>query len=64
MDVADFAGLKRASMQAHRSQISETDFFLTMPDEMFSRAFGTEWYISDAAAADGSLAAELFEPVR
>ena len=52
-------------MQAHRSQISETDFFLTMPDDMFGRAFGTEWYIADGPApAEGSLAAELFEPVR
>ena len=51
-------GSKRASMQAHRSQISETDFFLTMPDEMFARAFGTEWYIADGPApAEGSLAA-------
>jgi LmbE family N-acetylglucosaminyl deacetylase len=65
VDVAEFTGRKRASMQAHRSQISETDFFLTMPDDMFARAFGTEWYIADGPApAEGSLAAELFEPIR
>jgi LmbE family N-acetylglucosaminyl deacetylase len=64
VDVGDYADLKRASMQAHRSQISETDFFLTMPDDMFARAFGTEWYISDASVAEGSLAADLFESAR
>jgi len=65
VDVSDFTGLKRSSMQAHRSQISETDFFLTMPDDMFGRAFGTEWYIADGPPpTQGSLADELFEPVR
>ncbi len=65
VDVSAHASRKRASMQAHRSQISETDFFLTMPDEVFARAFGTEWYIADGPPPpDGSLAAQLFQPVR
>ena len=45
IDVSEFVGLKRASMRAHPSQISEDDFFLAMPDEMFARSFGTEWFI-------------------
>ncbi|MFP5321389.1 MAG: PIG-L family deacetylase [Acidimicrobiia bacterium] len=36
---------KRASMAAHASQIPEDSFFLRMPDEVFARAWGTEWYI-------------------
>ncbi len=64
-EVGEYAELKRASMRAHRSQISEDDFFLKMPDEMFSRAFGTEWYIADGPEPEpGSLAALLFERVR
>ena len=36
---------KRASMRAHASQISETSFFLAMPDEVFAVSFGLEWFI-------------------
>src|SRR5205823_145239 len=45
IDVTDFLDIKRASMRAHASQISESSFFLAMPDEFFARAFGQEWYI-------------------
>ena len=33
-------------MRCHRSQISDEDFFLTIPDNQFARVFGTEWYTS------------------
>jgi len=29
-------------MKAHASQITEESFFLSMPDEIFELAFGTE----------------------
>jgi LmbE family N-acetylglucosaminyl deacetylase len=45
VDVRDFVDHKRAAMQAHASQISESSFFLTMPDEAFREAFGWEWFI-------------------
>ena len=45
VDVSHFADVKRAAMKAHASQIPETSFFLKLPDEVFARAFGTEWYI-------------------
>jgi len=45
VDVRDFLDKKRASMQSHASQISETSFFLAMPPEQFAQAWGTEWYI-------------------
>jgi LmbE family N-acetylglucosaminyl deacetylase len=45
VDVMDFIDVKRAAMRAHASQIGETSFFLSTPDEFFVRAFGQEWYI-------------------
>ncbi len=36
---------KRAAMACHRSQISDTSFFLAMPDEIFALAFSTERFI-------------------
>jgi LmbE family N-acetylglucosaminyl deacetylase len=45
VDVADLVDVKRRSMRAHASQITDDSFFLSMPDEAFRAAFGTEWYI-------------------
>jgi broad specificity phosphatase PhoE len=44
VDVSDWLAVKRASMRAHASQIAESSFFLAMPDDVFARAFGTEWF--------------------
>ncbi len=44
VDVTGWLPTKRASMRAHASQIAESSFFLAMPDEVFRRAFGTEWF--------------------
>ena len=33
-------------MAAHASQIAPDDFFLSMPDEVFAGAFGTEWFVA------------------
>jgi LmbE family N-acetylglucosaminyl deacetylase len=52
VDVRDRIDVKRRSMAAHASQISETSFFLAMPPDMFTDAFGWEWYILDGAAPD------------
>jgi LmbE family N-acetylglucosaminyl deacetylase len=49
VDVRAFVTQKRASMAAHASQISETSFFLAMPDEQFEQAFGHEWFIRRGA---------------
>ena len=32
-------------MRAHASQIGETSFFLSMPEDVFSMVWGHEWYI-------------------
>lgn len=47
VDVAAYTDHKRRAMRAHASQIGEQSFFLTMPDEAFGHAFGTEWFIRD-----------------
>lgn len=45
VDVSDFIEQKRNSMKCHASQITDSSFFLQMPDEVFRFAFGTEWFI-------------------
>ena len=45
VDVSDYVDRKRASIAAHRSQVSDSSFFLQMPPAMFTQAFGREWYI-------------------
>jgi LmbE family N-acetylglucosaminyl deacetylase len=47
VDVTAYLGHKRKAMRAHASQISESSFFLAMPDDAFEHAFGTEWFIRD-----------------
>ena len=49
IDVAHLTELKRASIAAHASQVAADSFFLSLPDEHFAMAFGTEWYIDPAA---------------
>ena len=46
VDVSTMVDRKREAMMAHASQIAADSFFLAMPQEAFSRAFGTEWYIA------------------
>ena len=51
VDVSGFLDAKREALRSHASQISDTSFFLTMPAEVFSSAFGTEWFIRHGAPA-------------
>ena len=46
IDVAPMLERKRQAMAAHASQISEEDFFLTLPEEDFAATFGTEWFVA------------------
>ena len=39
-------------MRAHASQIADTSFFLTMPDEAFEHGFGYEWFIRHGVPED------------
>jgi LmbE family N-acetylglucosaminyl deacetylase len=45
IDVSAFVDKKRASMEAHASQISDESFFMKMPPDVFTMAFGTEWFV-------------------
>ncbi|MEZ5322509.1 MAG: PIG-L family deacetylase [Microthrixaceae bacterium] len=49
VDVTPFVGLKRRSMAAHASQIAPDDFFLSMPEDAFTAAFGREWFVDPSA---------------
>jgi LmbE family N-acetylglucosaminyl deacetylase len=59
VDVREVIDLKRASMAAHASQISETSFFLTMPAEAFEGAFGWEWFIDRTREPGGELVEDI-----
>jgi LmbE family N-acetylglucosaminyl deacetylase len=45
VDVVAFAPLKRASIACHRSQATDSTFFLDMTEQQFEAAFGREWFI-------------------
>jgi LmbE family N-acetylglucosaminyl deacetylase len=60
VDVTDKLDIKRAAMAAHASQIAETSFFLAMPPEMFTLAFGQESYMLEGAPR-GTAETDLFE---
>ncbi|NCY15158.1 MAG: GlcNAc-PI de-N-acetylase [Actinobacteria bacterium] len=55
LDVSAAIDTKRAAMAAHRSQIGPDSFFFTMPPEVFTSAFGTEWFIElEGSRAEGA----------
>jgi LmbE family N-acetylglucosaminyl deacetylase len=45
VDVSAYVAAKRAAIAAHASQVSDSSFFVEMPMEVFTLAFGTEWFI-------------------
>ena len=45
VDVSRYLDHKRRAMQAHATQIADTSFFLSMPEDVFAQVWGTEWYI-------------------
>ncbi len=45
VDVRPWIARKRGAMQAHRSQIAEDSFFLSMPEDVFAEVWGSECYI-------------------
>jgi LmbE family N-acetylglucosaminyl deacetylase len=50
VDVSAWAARKRESIRSHRSQVTDTTFFLSMPEDQFAVAFGTEWYVRRGVA--------------
>src|SRR3954454_3351597 len=51
IDVTKFLELKRASLACHASQVTDSKFFLEMPDEGFRGTFGYEWFIHKGVPA-------------
>ncbi|MDE9365458.1 PIG-L family deacetylase [Luteipulveratus sp. YIM 133132] len=51
VDVSEFIEQRRASMQAHASQVTDIGMFMAMPREMFDAAFGAEFYIEPGRPA-------------
>ena len=49
VDVRRWVALKREAVLSHRSQITDSSFFASMPDEAFLQAFGFEWFIERGA---------------
>jgi len=45
VNVRKYCEQKKLAIACHRSQITDTSFFLNMTDEIFELAFGTEWFI-------------------
>jgi LmbE family N-acetylglucosaminyl deacetylase len=51
VDVTGFLDRKRASMEAHASQVQDTGFLLGLPPDTFEVVLGTEWYVRRGAPA-------------
>lgn len=51
VDVSAHVLTKRAAIAAHASQVTDSSFFMQMPDEVFAMAFGVEWFIRVGAPA-------------
>jgi LmbE family N-acetylglucosaminyl deacetylase len=51
VDVSAFLDSKRASMEAHASQVGDTGFFLGLEPDTFRDILGREWYIRRGAPA-------------
>jgi hypothetical protein len=45
VDTSDYLAQRRASLEAHRSQATDIEGMLSMPDDFFARFFGLEHYI-------------------
>ena len=65
VDVTAFIDVKRQSMVCHESQISDESFFMQMPTEIFTLAFGTEWFmaVGETRPAGAPFGDDLFASV-
>ncbi len=65
IDVTAFIDAKRRSMVCHESQISDESFFMQMSPEVFTLAFGTEWFIAvgESRAVGAPFGDDLFASV-
>ena len=61
VDVMEYLDTKREAMRAHASQIAETSFFLSVPDDVFAAIWGTEWYVRQGAESGGPVETSLLD---
>lgn len=64
VDVSEFLEQKMTALRAHYSQLAPDSFFLNVPPDLESQAFGTEWFVRvrsrvDAPAMEDDLFAGL-----
>ena len=59
VDVTAFLGPKRRAMAAHRTQLPEDSFLMSLPAAAFELVFGREWYL--AGSEGGKRDAWLFD---
>jgi LmbE family N-acetylglucosaminyl deacetylase len=45
IDIAPYVALKKRALAAHRSQIPQDFFYLTLPDEALQQYAGVEFYV-------------------
>ena len=64
IDVRTALDRKRAALRAHASQIPADSFLVSLPDEAFDLAMGTEWFIRRGRAAGDPPATDLFESLQ
>ena len=57
VDVSDYVGAKRSAIASHRSQVTDTGFFLTMPEEMFANGVPTGSGSSNVVVSPGCVPA-------
>jgi LmbE family N-acetylglucosaminyl deacetylase len=50
VDVSAYVLQKRAAIRAHASQVTDSSFFMQMPEEVFEVAFGREWFVEHGVA--------------
>lgn len=49
VDVSAYTARKRAAIACHASQATDVGLFLSIPDDLFARAFSTEWFVHPGA---------------
>lgn len=62
VDVTNYVDHKRAALEAHQSQASDIQGFLSMPPEMFTTFFGWEHFIEPGRAAGMQLGWPFADP--
>ena len=60
IDVRAALDRKREALRAHASQIPSDSFMVSLPDQAFELAFGTEWFIRRGQAAGDAPGTDLF----